>query len=112
MSVEPITGWVPTFGDFGQRLAAIRQRQRWNVRAAAAACNVDPESWRNWEQNGREPRGYEAVCKRISLASGCDLVWLMTGTQVPPQREWAPWDSNPQPTDYARRPRHLRAVAA
>lgn len=34
--------------------------------------------------------------------------------RLPPQRMWAPWDSNPQPTDYKRRVRHpaLLEVAA
>jgi hypothetical protein len=56
-------------------------------------------------------RNRRALVALIELRYRVPSDWLLTG-EVPVQREWAPRDSNPQPTDYARRPRHLRAVAA
>lgn len=70
--------WVPQ-DTFGARLALIRQRMGgWNVKRTAEFCGLDDQSWRNWE-GGTPPRDYEAVCAKISAATGCDLRWLKAG---------------------------------
>lgn len=72
--------WVP--GDtFGARLALIRQRMGgWNVKRIAEFCGLDDQSWRNWERGDTNgPRDYEGTCKKIAVATGCDLRWLMSG---------------------------------
>ncbi len=70
-------GWRPDALTFGARLALIRQHQGWgNVREAALACGLPPESWRSWERDGRQPRNYVAVCAQISDRTGVDLSWL------------------------------------
>ena len=97
MSEPATSGWVPDpTSDFGARLALVRQHMAWNVRAAALACHLDPESWRAWEQHGRKPRDYVHVCQTISFVTGCNLPWLMgaAGGEV---RAWG--YSKPQPSD-------------
>lgn len=75
-----VTGWVPDPAhDFGARLALVRQHHAWNMRAAATACGVNPESWRAWETQGRRPQDYARVCQAISERAGCSVIWLMTG---------------------------------
>ena len=72
--------WVPDPSrSFGQRLALVRQHMAWNVTTAAEESGVDAESWRHWEQYGRTPQRYDQVCRDIADASGCSLVWLMSG---------------------------------
>jgi transcriptional regulator with XRE-family HTH domain len=84
--IDIASGWIPDPAqDFGQRLALVRQHQAWNIREAARACGIDPESWRNWEQTGRRPRAYDQACLKIADASGCNVAWLMTGG-IPQQR--------------------------
>jgi transcriptional regulator with XRE-family HTH domain len=76
-------GWRPDDETFGARLALIRQAMGWgNVREAALACGVPPESWRNWERDGREPRNYLAICRKISDRTGVDLAWLAGLTRI------------------------------
>lgn len=74
----PIVGWIPD-GDFSDRLAQIRSRMGWNYTEAGVACGVDGEAWTRWELEGRKPQDFEALCKRIHEATGCNLIWLMTG---------------------------------
>lgn len=75
-------GWTADDSTFGARLALIRQRKGWgNVRQAAIACGVPPETWRTWERDGVLPRNYAAECLRISEATGADYFWLLTGTK-------------------------------
>lgn len=75
--IDLTSGWVP--GDsFGGRLAAIRQEMGWNNSEAAKACGLDRQSWQNWE-DGSRPRNLEVVAAKIAAATGCNLVWLLTG---------------------------------
>jgi hypothetical protein len=74
------TDWIPDDGNFGARLALVRQRMGWgNVKEAADACGVPVASWRNWERDGRLPRRPEAVVGQIAARAGCDYVWLLAG---------------------------------
>jgi hypothetical protein len=77
---EPPASWIPDDSTFGARLALIRQRMAWgNVKEAALACDVPPESWRTWERDGVEPRGLTRIARKISEATGCDYGWLVDG---------------------------------
>src|SRR4051812_23987339 len=70
--------WIPDDNTFGARLALIRQRLGWgNVKEAAIACGLPPESWRTWERDNVNPRNYPNVCRQIAERTGCDLAWLM-----------------------------------
>ena len=74
------TKWVPTDDTFGARLALIRQRMKWgNVKEAAVACGLPPESWRTWERDGVAPRRVVEIAGLIAERTGCDYVWLLTG---------------------------------
>lgn len=75
--VEPAT-WVPEL-TFGARLALVRHRMGWNIKEAAMACGVPPQSWRGWELNGREPHRLTTIAMTIASASGCDYLWLVHG---------------------------------
>jgi hypothetical protein len=80
---EPPASWIPTDSTFGARLALIRQRMGWgNVKLAAEACGVPPESWRTWERDGVEPRGLNRIAKKISERTGCDYGWLVGGPEL------------------------------
>ena len=80
---EPAPPWIPTDDTFGARLALIRQRMSWgNVKEAALACALPPESWRTWERDNVEPRRYETICRQIAGRVGCDLDWLMRGSSI------------------------------
>ena len=71
--------WVPDAADFATRLVLVRHRMGWNVKEAALACGISPQSWREWELSGRRPRDYEGICKQIAARTGCDLIWLTLG---------------------------------
>ncbi len=72
--------WVPR-DTFGARLALIRQwLGGWNVKKTAELCEIDDQSWRNWESKpDATPRDYEGVCRKIAEHTGCDLTWLKAG---------------------------------
>lgn len=77
-SAEQQAAWIPDDGAFGARLALIRQRLGWgNVKEAAIACGLPPESWRTWERDNVMPRNYPNICRQIAERTGCDLSWLM-----------------------------------
>lgn len=81
-------GWVPA-DTFGARLALVRQwLGGWNVKKAAELCELDDQSWRNWEA-GKSPRDYEIVCAKIARATGCDRTWLMAGGELSRSRCFA-----------------------
>jgi hypothetical protein len=81
-------GWVPDDDTFGARLALIRQRMGWgNVKEAALACGLPPESWRTWERDGVEPRGIVQKVALISDRTGCDFDWLLWGRRRPTARD-------------------------
>jgi hypothetical protein len=74
---------APTLETFGARLAVLRQKLGgWNVARVSRLCGIDDQSWRNWEAGGG-CQDMEKVCRKISEATGCPYVWLMTGTTVP-----------------------------
>ena len=75
----PADAWVPDFDTFAARLAGIRHRMGWNVKEAAAECELPHTSWRDWEINDRAPRNQVDVCRRISRRTGVDLAWLLLG---------------------------------
>ncbi len=78
----PAAPWVPDDSAFGARLALIRQRMGWgNVKEGALACRIPVQSWRTWERDNVYPRNYPAICRQISVITGCDLDWLMRGSQ-------------------------------
>lgn len=75
--------WIPGDDTFGARLALVRQRMGWgNVAEAAQACDIPVPSWRNWERDGRTPRGIVEIASKIAERSGCDYLWLLTGRRV------------------------------
>lgn len=73
--------WIPDDSPFGARLAMIRQKMGWgNVKEAAMACGLPPESWRTWERDNVNPQKYVSICRQIADRVGCDLDWLMRGS--------------------------------
>jgi transcriptional regulator with XRE-family HTH domain len=75
--------WVPSLETFGARLALIRQHEGWNIKEAALACSLAPQSWRNWE-NGKKAADAVTICRAISDRTGVDLHWLLTGEVLKP----------------------------
>lgn len=72
--------WTADDSTFGARLALVRQRMGWgNVKAAAEACGLPVESWRNWERDGVEPRRLTTIAMAIATKAGCDYLWLVHG---------------------------------
>lgn len=77
-------GWIPDDGQFGARLALVRQRMAWgNVKEAALACGIPVESWRSWERDGAYPRKIDEVSRRIADRTGADFMWVMSGESWP-----------------------------
>lgn len=75
--------WVPTLSTFAARLASVRHEMGWNAKEAALACGLPAASWREWELNGREPRGLQKIVEQISDRTGVDEYWLLTGKGIP-----------------------------
>lgn len=76
---QVVSEWVPT-DTFGARLALIRQQLGgWNVKRIATLCDVDDQSWRNWEKGPGKPRDYPTICRQIANATGANYEWLMVG---------------------------------
>jgi transcriptional regulator with XRE-family HTH domain len=83
MVMSTRTGWTADDSTFGARLALIRQRMGWgNVKQAAAACGLPPESWRRWERDGRSPRDILDIAAVIAERTGCDYGWLLAGARL------------------------------
>jgi hypothetical protein len=72
--------WVPSYTDFGARLAAVRWGMRWNIKEAALACQIPPQSWRQWELGEVLPRDISTVARRIAERTGVDFLWMLSGT--------------------------------
>lgn len=73
-------GWVPDLSTFGARLALVRQRMGWtNIKEAAVACAISPETWRRWEAGRFEPRQLVNACMKIAGVTGVDYRWLALG---------------------------------
>jgi len=68
--------WVPEL-DFSAKLALVRHRMGWNIKEAALACGLPPQSWRGWEIQRRLPHNIRAVGRSISNRTGVDYSWLM-----------------------------------
>lgn len=80
-TVERRSGWIADDSTFGARLALVRQKKAWgNVKEAATACGLPVESWRNWERDNVVPRRVVTIAKVISMATGCDYLWLLLGS--------------------------------
>ena len=78
VSTQVNGAWMADDRTFGARLALIRQRMGWgNVKEAAIACGIPPQSWRTWERDGVIPRDYFTRCAMISSRVGCDYGWLV-----------------------------------
>lgn len=73
-------GWVPDVSTFGARLALVRQRMGWtNIKEAAEACAIAPQTWRQWESGKFEPRQLVNACMKIAGVTGVDYRWLALG---------------------------------
>lgn len=83
MSTETHTA-VPSTESFGARLALIRWQMSWNAKEAALACNLSPQSWREWELSGRRPHNFVEVAQQIAERTGIDDYWIMTGKTKSP----------------------------
>lgn len=71
-------GWVPSDTTFGARLALVRQQMGWgNVKEAAEACGLPPETWRTWERDNTTPRNLADIAWKIAEATGVDYGWLL-----------------------------------
>lgn len=73
--------WVPAL-TFGAKLALIRHHQGWNIKEAALACDISPQSWRGWELEGRLPHDQVGTAKKIATRTNVDLLWLLYGEQL------------------------------
>lgn len=84
MSTETHAPAVPSTESFGARLALIRWQMSWNAKEAALACNLSPQSWREWELSGRRPHNFVEVAEKIAQRTGIDDYWIMTGKEKSP----------------------------
>jgi transcriptional regulator with XRE-family HTH domain len=64
---------------FGARLALVRQKMGWNIKEAATACGLPPQSWRGWEISGREPHRKDTIAMTIATRTNVDFLWLAHG---------------------------------
>lgn len=76
MVEQEAESWVPEL-TFGARLALVRHRMGWNIKEAATACGIRPQSWRGWELEGRTPHDQLSVGRQIADRTGVDLYWLL-----------------------------------
>jgi transcriptional regulator with XRE-family HTH domain len=83
---ELASNWIPDVATFGARLALVRWRMGWNLREAERECNITQNLWGGWEA-GKEPRSFVEVVNRITLRTGVNRVWLMTGEGSPERPE-------------------------
>lgn len=70
--------WVPEL-TFAARLALVRHRMGWNIKEAAIACGVRPQSWRGWELERRLPHDLIGVVDAIAARTNVDPDWLLRG---------------------------------
>jgi transcriptional regulator with XRE-family HTH domain len=68
--------WVPEL-TFAARLALVRNRMGWNIKQAALACGIRPQSWRGWELENRLPHDQLKIGRQIAAVTGVDLSWLL-----------------------------------
>jgi transcriptional regulator with XRE-family HTH domain len=93
---------------FGDRLRRTRLELGLDQRTMADALNIHHATISRYERDGHTiDKPTKRLAALVQLRYGVSADWLLYGT-TPDQ--WAPWDSNPQPTVNASR--HLWAVAA
>lgn len=80
MTRAPLTPemWIPEL-TFAARLALVRHRMGWNIKEAALACGLKPQSWRGWELERRLPHNIVLVAETICIRSGVSRDWLLFG---------------------------------
>lgn len=67
---------------FAVRLAIVRAHLGGlNIRRAAELCDINHENWRRYE-SGKLPRDLQALCRKISAATGISYKWLMVGGEL------------------------------
>jgi len=87
----------------GDRLRKARSLTGQTTREFAETLGVSQATITNAENDHRAVR--RITLRAWAMATGVPVEWLETGV-VPPAGgprepdEWAPWGSNPQPTDY------------
>ncbi len=89
---ERVSAVIPQW-TFGDRLRKARHQAGMDQRSFADAVDATPGSLATWETDRSRPRDLVALAKRVELLTGVPAAWLL-GLD-----EWAPWGSNPQPTD-------------
>lgn len=87
----------------GERLKLLRETFDLSARAAALACGVSDQTWRNYEHDDRLP-GTTAIAIAMRFESDGDRArnlaqWLLSGGQMPARPE------PPFPFTARRRPR-------
>lgn len=102
MTSTVIPQWTPA-----DRMRKAMNSAGVSIASMAAYLEVDRNTVGGWINNRHRPR--PAELRLFAMRCGVPLEWLLTG-------QWAPRDSNPQPTDYkmvvSGRPRRVRRAAA
>jgi len=75
-SATELQTWVPTL-TFAAKLALVRHQMQWNMKEAALACGLPPQSWRGWELQRRLPHDIRTVARRIHERTGVSREWLL-----------------------------------
>lgn len=99
MTQNVSTGVVPEW-TMGDRLRKARSLTGQTTRQFAATLGVSQVTVTSAENDSRRVR--TITLRAWAMATGVPVEWLEDGT-VPPDNGpdgWAPWGSNPQPTDY------------
>jgi transcriptional regulator with XRE-family HTH domain len=110
MTTAPDHHELPELG-FGDRLHRYRLSRGMTLRQFAEGTNVSHATIGRYERTGGNPGdpAVQRLAKLLQMRHRVPAEWLLTGA-VPQQRsQWAPSDSNRQPTVYARR--HLALAA-
>lgn len=71
--------WQPD-DTFASRLILVRRQLGLDQRDIAKRCGLSSPTWASWEL-GTKPRDMDDVVRKIAAATGCDVVWLMFGTE-------------------------------
>lgn len=88
---QALTAGVVPVLTLGWRLRMSLEESGHGVAEVAELLGVTRSTVQRWTHDTVRPR--RAYLAQWALLTGCDLGWLSNG-------QWAPWDSNPQPTDY------------
>lgn len=114
-----MTGSVPEW-TLGDRLTKARKIAGLDQSQMAERHGVTHSTVSAWENDVSQPRHLIEAITRYAEISGLSFVWLLTGEGLegdggdkgprgPRRRRYAPWDSNPEPADYAPRPLSVAA---